>query len=130
MSRRSFLERSASLIGAGFATPVARAGTVRRVELQRAPVAGFQYHRGEAVWPLLTAGQHLDLVREPDNPYDARAVRVDWQGHKLGYVPRIDNAAISHLLDTGQTLEARVVALREATNPWDRIEFAVFLRVS
>ena len=35
------------------------------------------------------AGAALSLVREPDNAYDPRAVRVDWQGHKLGYVPRM-----------------------------------------
>ncbi|MBL8487573.1 MAG: HIRAN domain-containing protein [Rhodocyclaceae bacterium] len=127
MSRRSFLERIAALIGIGVAAPVARAVATRRLELQRSPVAGFQYHQGEAVWPLLMAGAALSLVREPDNAYDPRAVRVDWQGRKLGYVPHVDNAAVSHLLDAGHALHAEIVSLRESNDPWDRVEFSIFL---
>lgn len=127
MSRRLFLERIAALIGISVAAPVARAAAPRKVELQRSPVAGFQYHQGEAIWPLLMEGASLSLVREPGNAYDPRAVRVDWQGQKLGYVPRIDNAAVSHLLDAGHVLHAEITTLRESDNPWDRVEFAIFL---
>jgi len=127
MSRRLFLERIAALIGISVAAPVARAAAPRKVELQRSPVAGFQYHQGEAIWPLLMVGASLSLVREPGNAHDLRAVRVDWQGQKLGYVPRIDNAAASHLLDAGHVLHAEIVTLRDSDNPWDRIEFAILL---
>lgn len=128
MSRRRFMESMAALAGAGFVGTRSQAAAVRRVELQRSPVAGFQYHEGEAVWPSLSIGAALDLVREPDNPHDKRAVRVDWQGRKLGYVPRIDNAAVAHLLDSGQDVSAEIVGLRELYNPWVRVEFAVYLR--
>jgi hypothetical protein len=99
----------------------------RQIELQRSPVAGFQYHQGEVVWPSLAVGTSLTLVREPENQYDPRAVRIDWQGHKLGYVPRTDNAAVSHLLDSDRVLAATIVSLSDSTNPWDRIEFVVHL---
>lgn len=127
MDRRVFLEWIATLIGHGVAARPALAHTARRVELQRSPLAGFQYHQGETVWPLLLAGAALDLVREPDNSHDPRAVRVDWQGQTLGYLPRIDNAAVSHLLDSGQTVTARIVALLASDNPWDRVELALYL---
>lgn len=127
MSRRLFLERIAAVIGISVVTPAAYAAAPARVELQRSPVAGFQYHQGEAVWPLLMSGAALSLVREPDNIHDVRAVRVDWQGRKLGYVPRIDNAAVSHLLDAGHHLHAEIVSLNASANPWERVEFAVFL---
>ncbi|QLQ26813.1 MAG: HIRAN domain-containing protein [Dechloromonas sp.] len=127
MSRRSFLERIAALAGTSIVAPLTQATTTRTIELQRSPLAGFQYHRAEAVWPLLSVGAALDLVREPDNAHDSRAVRVDWQGQKLGYVPRIDNAAVSHLLDGGQAVTARIVALRQSGNPWERVELAVNL---
>lgn len=52
-----------------------------------------------------------------------------WRGHKLGYVPRAENAAISHLLDNKQRLLAHVVTLTESRNPWQRVEFAVRLAV-
>lgn len=156
MSRRFFLERIAALVGMGIAAPTLRASTndspvtqnfppvdygtlpkalpglprlIRHIELQRSPVAGFQYHNGEAVWPQLIIGAYLDLVREPDNVHDPRAVRVDWQGAKIGYVPRVENAAVSHLLDGGQQVTARIVTLQAVDNPWDRIEFAVYLTI-
>ena len=132
MSRRLFLERIATLCGLGAAAPVLRAAPTPQptrppVELQRSPVAGFQYHLGEAVWAELAVGAALTLVREPENRYDKRAVRVDWQGHKLGYVPRVDNTAVSHLLDRGQSLRTEVVGLRESPDPWERVAFAVYL---
>lgn len=127
MDRRSFIERVAALIGVGLAAPTARAASDTPIELQRSPVAGFQYHRGEAVWPLLALGAALDLVREPENAYDPRAVRIDWQGQKLGYVPRIDNAAVSHLLDSGHAVSAEITALQGSHDPWQRIEVALRL---
>lgn len=127
MNRRLFFEQIAALIGLAAASPLVQAAAAKRIELQRSPVAGFQYHQGETVWPLLVVGSELDLVREPSNTYDARAVRIDWQGQKLGYVPRIDNAAVSQLLDRGQVLIAEIVALRQSDNPWDRVELAVYL---
>ena len=123
MSRRTFLKSLTALIG-GLALPaVARAATNRTnaKTLQCPPLAGFQYHHGEALWPQLSVGQPLQLVREPDNRYDDRAVRVDWQGHKLGYIPRLDNAAVSQLLDRGERVEAVIVRLAESGNPWERI---------
>lgn len=127
MSRRSFLERVAALVGVSVVPPLAQAATLRRVELQQSPVAGFQYHQGEAVWPFLTVGASLDLVREPDNPYDQRAVRIDWQGRKLGYMARVDNAAVCHLLDSGHAVSAAIVALQASGSPWERVEFSVYV---
>lgn len=127
MDRRSFFRRIAQLAWLGTPVPPAVAAAPRVVELQRSPLAGFQYHAGEAVWPWLAVGAALDLAREADNPYDSRAVRIDWQGRKLGYVPRIDNAAAAHLIDNGHALRAAIVGLRESRNPWDRVEVALYL---
>ena len=97
--------------------------------LQDSPLAGFQYHAGKTLWPQLKVGDALTLVREPDNRYDARAVRVDWQGHKLGYVPRRENADVARLMDGGQRLEARIVRLAEGRDPWSRVRFEILVPV-
>ena len=73
----------------------------------------------------LKPGDRLELVREPRNPYDANAVRVEWRGVKLGYVPQRDNAAVARQMDRGAALEARVAVLRENRNRSVRIEFDV-----
>jgi len=100
-----------------------------RILVQSSPVAGFQFHEGKQVWDQLKVGDALMLVREPGNAHDARAVRVEWNGHMLGYVPRAENDALARQLDRGNRLEARIVRLTKHRDPWKRIEFEVFLRL-
>ena len=100
-----------------------------RILVQNSPVAGFQFHEGKRLWDQLKVGDALTLVREPGNPHDARAVRVEWNGHMLGYVPRAENDAVARQLDRGNKLEARIVRLTKHRDPWKRIEFEVFLRL-
>lgn len=93
--------------------------------IQESPLAGFQYYEGEKLWPQLSVGTALTLVRESDNRHDKRAVRVDIRGVRLGYLPRLDNAAVSQLMDRGQDLAARIVTLRQDHDPWKRVEIAI-----
>jgi hypothetical protein len=95
--------------------------------VRSSPIAGFQFHAGEQAWRDLRVGEPLVLVREPANPHDPDAVRVDWRGLPLGYVPRRDNRQVARQLDRGMALQARVSRLRESRNPWDRVEFEVVL---
>lgn len=131
MDRRIFLSRLGALFGGVLVSApiVVQANEPRRIELQHSPVAGFQYHKGLEIWTLLNVGDELLLVSEPENKYDPRAVRVEWRGQKLGYVPRVDNSSVNHLLGSGQRLIAAVVSLNESNNPWERISFAVYLIV-
>ncbi len=100
-----------------------------RILIQSSPVAGFQFHEGKQLWDQLKVGDALALVREPANPHDTRAVRVEWNGHMLGYVPRAENDAVARQLDRGNKLEARIVRLTKHRDPWKRIEFEVFLKL-
>ena len=95
--------------------------------IQDSPVAGFQFHRGEAVWQALTVGEPLVLVREPNNSHDANAVAVYFQKDKLGYVPRGENSAIAQMLDRGERLSATISRLTIDEDPWQRVRFSVFL---
>jgi hypothetical protein len=97
--------------------------------VQSSPLAGFQYHAGTAVWERMQAGDALTLIREPDNPHDVNAVRVEWQGQQLGYLPRAENQAIAIELDRGSRVEARIARLRAAKNPWQRVLIDVFIGI-
>lgn len=103
-----------------------KAGRVRML-VQSSPLAGFRHAAAEEVWEKLRQGDTLSLVREADNAFDSNAVRVDWQGHKLGYVPRRDNAALAWALDRGETLHARISRCEWHPNPSRRIAFQVFV---
>ena len=100
-------------------------GTEAAIVVQRSPLAGFRHHDAAETWRHLTVGDRLQLVREEDNPYDANAVRVEWRGVKLGYVPQRDNAAVARQMDRGAALEARVAVLRGNRNRSVRVEFDV-----
>lgn len=110
----------------GLTSSVLQAQTVRML-VQSSPLAGFQYYAGKVHWEAMQAGDTLTLVREPDNPHDARAVRVEWRGEKLGYLPRAENRSVAEELDRGGRVEARIAALREHRNPWKRVLIEVFV---
>ena len=95
--------------------------------VQNSPLAGSQYYAAARVWDEIRVGDRLTLVREADNRHDRHAIRVEWHGHKLGYVPRAENRAAARALDAGERLEARVTRLRDDPDPWRRIEFSVHL---
>ena len=98
-----------------------------RLLVQSSALAGFRYAEAAQVWPHLAAGEPLDLVREPGNPHDANAVRVEWRGRKLGYVPRSENGALAWAMDRGEALRARVSRLSEHAKSRHRIEFEVYI---
>ena len=106
----------------------AAAQSVRMV-VQSSPLAGFQYHEAAALWQQLRVGDALELAREPQNPHDAKAVSVAWRGHKLGYLPRRDNAAVAAEMDAGARVAARIERLQQAADPWARLRVEVFVEL-
>jgi len=98
-----------------------------RLLVQSSPLAGFRYHEAPLLFPELRTGDRLELVREPDNPHDPNAVRVEWRGRRLGYVPRRENSALAWAMDRGEPVSARISILRAHRNPRQRVEFEVFV---
>lgn len=100
-----------------------------RALIQSSPLAGSQYYALSALWQEIRAGDALTLVREPDNRHDRNAVRVEWRGQKLGYVPRAENRLIAEAMDAGERLTARVSSVNDNKNPWLRVAFEVFVEL-
>ena len=88
-------------------------------------IAGLQYADGRHIIDQLQPGDALTLMREPDNPHDGHAVRVNWRDHKLGYIPRDQNHTIAALLDAASTLDAHIVAVNHGREPWQQVEIRV-----
>ena len=60
-------------------------------------VVGIQYYNGYA-----TNGEHVLVRREPANPYDSNALRVDnVQREQIGHIPRGHAAKLASYLDSG-----------------------------
>lgn len=100
-----------------------------RMLVQDSPLAGSQFHALNSVWEQIQVGDGLSLEREPENPHDSNAIRVLWQGHHLGYVPRKENRMLAAAMDAKESVDARVTRLVAHRNPWLRLRFAVFVRL-
>lgn len=72
-------------------------------------------------------GQPLQLRRESGNPFDAKAVRVEWNGVQIGYAPRADNVDLARLMDRGIAVEARILHLQKARDPWKRLLMEIYI---
>ena len=82
-------------------------------------VVGIRYYRGEA-----HPGEFLTLAREPHNPYDRNAIRIDnLRGEKVGHVKREQAAALSHILDG--PLDVKV----DATIPYPGNQWTLPLKI-
>ena len=98
-----------------------------KVLVQSSPLAGFQFYAGKTLWDEMQEGDALALLREPDNAHDANAIRVEWRGRKLGYLPRAENRAVAVEMDRGGKVEARIARLHRHRDPWKRIQIEVFV---
>lgn len=98
-----------------------------RILVQDSPLAGSQYYALERRYGEMRVGDALTLTREPDNPHDRHAVRVDWRGDKLGYLPRAENRAVAVAMDQGLAVEGRIAALAPHPNPWKRLRVEVWI---
>ncbi len=98
-----------------------------KILVQSSPLAGFQYHAAGELWSELRVGDSLALIREPENPHDSNAVRVEWRGRMLGYLPRTENRAVAAEMDRGSSVSGRIAKLRQHRNPWQRLLIEVFV---
>ncbi len=64
-------------------------------------IAGVQFLEDKwRVMATINVGDLLTLVREPDNDYDANAIRIDAMfEQKIGYMPRTENTEIAEKID-------------------------------
>ena len=87
----------------------------RQIHLLRTYVAGSGYVEEIVIRiQALSEGDRLLLVREPENPYDERAILVEnLEGEKLGYIPRRKNEVLASLMDAGKSIYARVCHLED-----------------
>ena len=117
-----------TLLGPASADQERTVGTIRML-VQSSPLAGSQYHQLNDLQKAIRVGDTLDLIREPDNPYDRNAVSVHWRGKMLGFLPKKENRAVAQAMDQGETLKATVAFMAPDPNPWKRLRISVFVEL-
>jgi len=73
-------------------------------------VAGVHYHDFAEGRRALREGEAITLVREPQNPHDRFAVRLDVRGLQLGYVPYAFSMLVTTLIEASYELDFAVTA--------------------
>lgn len=106
------------------AQPAAADGE-RLLLIHSTQVAGLAHYEAAKVWGELRPGDPVQLEADPSNPHDARAVRVLWRGHMLGYLPAAENAPLAAALAQNRPLQARIARLRDHPNPRERLRIDV-----
>jgi hypothetical protein len=62
----------------------------------------------------------VELVREPTNPYDPNAVKIQADGHHLGYLPREDAPRFHALIDRLTARDRPATCRARLIGGWDR----------
>ena len=92
-------------------------------------VAGFQYYDGAFVLDELKPGKKLEMVPEPDNPYDPNAIELRFKKTKLGYVPRSENGQLALMAFYGHKgiFEARVLQVDPEAEPRNQERVGIYV---
>lgn len=131
LGRRRFLR----LLGFGALLPLGSVETVavqpgkKEIDLIDVYIAGFQYYDGmrEEVIRSFQVDDAVILKREPENIYDGNAIEVYTRtGHKLGYLPRVDNTVIAAIADQDVELGAKLSLVDPKAPPWERVAVRVY----
>jgi len=93
-------------------------------------VAGFAFYEGPDVFNNLEIGAKLELLAQPDNPYDANAVSVSFEGRRIGFIPRSDNRKVSKFLyfGHGDILEAVINRITPDAEPEHQVGIVIRIK--
>ena len=99
----------------------------RIVLLEDAHIAGTTHVKDIArIAEQIQEGQELVLERDTGNTQDAWAIRVLFNGKKVGFVPADRNEVLARLMDGGKKLSATVTG-KELLGSWHKIHMEVYL---
>jgi hypothetical protein len=78
---------------------------------KRMYIAGSSYC-DKTVLDALTVGTYFDLEAEPDNPYDKDAVKLTYNGQKIGYIAKQDHLAFVTCLKLKRNIYGVITAIK------------------
>lgn len=99
----------------------------KKVYLKQFFVRGFQYYEGPNCFEDINKSGLIELIREPANEFDNKAIALHFDKKKIGYVPRESNKTISILMDT-ELLEfhAEITQIEPEASHWEQIQVAIY----
>jgi len=126
MERKAFLQ---SLIGIAGLTAFSKVefSTYEKVYLLQCFIRGFQYYEGPEIIEEINKIGQVELVREPENPYDSNAIAIYFEGKKLGFIPREENTILSTLMDAELlSFHIEITHIEPEAMDWEKVFVAVY----
>lgn len=89
-------------------------------------VAGVKHHKLFSVINEIEEGKKLNLVLEPTNTFDPYAVRIEYEGTMLGYVPKKHSEEVYQWIkDAHQKVGCTVIELNKEIDPWRMLKVSI-----
>ena len=116
MKRTDFLKLVATSSGSFLLSGASLAGQNLQFQLQKVVIydnyiSGMQHYKNHFDKLNLKLGQTVALKREPDNIYDAFAIKILVQDIQIGYISAYENVVLANLMDKGVVLNANISKL-------------------
>ena len=126
MTRAGFLRNLIGLYGIA-SLPLELVKQYQKVYLLQCFVRGFSYYEGPKIINELNSSGLLELVREPNNEYDSRAIALYFNAKKIGFIPMESNEVLSVLLDTKLlNLQAEITHIEPNAQSWENVFVAIY----
>ena len=95
-------------------------------------VAGVKFHQLKDCIDKIKVGEILELVLEPENPYDPNAVAIKFYyvtetsdaEYMLGYVPAKFSAEVTALMEVFD-VECTVKEINKTAKPWEQLKVKI-----
>lgn len=126
MKRSQFVKSLIGIYGIAH-LPIDALKQYEKVYLKQCFVRGFSYYDGPKIIDEINTAGMVQLVREPNNEFDKRAIAIHFEGKKIGYLPRESNKTISILMDTNLLeYHAEITHIEKSASDWEKIRLGVF----
>jgi hypothetical protein len=100
-----------------------------RVTLVYCFLSRFDQCEAGKYWDYLALDEPLELVRDRADRQDARAVKVQWVGATLGYLPPEAAFIVGQMIDRGDEVCARITSKRASGDPATRMQIEISVMV-
>lgn len=99
----------------------------KKVYLKQCFVRGFAYYNGPKILNEINRCSQVELVSEPDNKFDKKAIAIHFNQQKIGYLPRESNKNLSILMDTKLLdFHAEITHIKPEAESWEQVRIVVF----
>ncbi|MEK5230758.1 HIRAN domain-containing protein [Lysinibacillus sp. FSL K6-0232] len=94
-------------------------------------IAGWRYYDGEQVMNQLRAGDIVELVVDPENKQDHKAVIVmSINGNKLGFIPAFYSGWMHEVIGKNCSYQAKIEAIHPQAAPHRKVNISILGEVN